>query len=76
MIICPNCLKKIDKELHEVAERIEKGVTIPFKCPSCRQEFTNLTAISTVPFPDCVSKVRYVGLNTWEDARSLLKMMR
>ena len=76
MIICPNCLKKIDKELHEVAEKVERGIILPFKCPSCRQEITNLTAISTVPFPDCVSKVRCVGLNTLVDAQSLLKMMR
>ncbi len=68
MILCPICLCKIDRELHEVAAG--------FKCPSCRQEITNLTAISTVSFPDCVSKVRYVGLNSWEDARSILKMMQ
>ncbi len=68
MIICSRCLKNIDRELH--------GVTDGFKCPSCRQEVTNLTAIPTVSFPDCVSKVQYTGLNSWEDARVLLKMMQ
>ncbi len=76
MILCSICFKKIDKELHEVAERVEMGITIIFKCPSCRQEITNLTAIPMVSFPDCVSKVRYTGLNSWEDARSILKMMQ
>ena len=76
MILCPRCLMKIDKELHEVTEKVTKGVAIPFKCPACRQEITNLTAISTVPFPDCVSKVKYVGINTPQNANLLLKMMQ
>jgi endogenous inhibitor of DNA gyrase (YacG/DUF329 family) len=68
LILCPRCLKKIDKELHDVADG--------FKCPSCKQIMNNLNAVPTVSFPDCVSKVRYVGLNSWEDASSLLNMMK
>jgi endogenous inhibitor of DNA gyrase (YacG/DUF329 family) len=68
MIRCPRCLGKINRELHDVADGI--------KCPSCRQEVTNLNAYQTVGFPDCVTKVRYVGLNSWEDANFLLKMMQ
>jgi endogenous inhibitor of DNA gyrase (YacG/DUF329 family) len=68
MIRCPRCLGKINRELHDVAD--------PIKCPSCRQEVNNLNAFSVVSFPDCVSSVRYVGLNTWENASLLLKMMQ
>ena len=68
MIFCPRCLHKVYKELHEV--------TYGMKCPSCRQEFDNMNAVPTVLFPDCVSKVRYVGLNSWENASSMLKMMQ
>ncbi len=68
MIRCPRCLHKMNRELHDVAD--------PIKCPSCRQEVNNLNAFETVSFPDCVTKVRYVGLNSWEDASSLLKMMQ
>ena len=68
MIRCPRCLGKINRELHDVAD--------PVKCPSCRQEVTNLNAYQTVGFPDCVSKVRYTGLNTWVSANILLKKMQ
>lgn len=50
MILCPRCLHKINKEVYEVAEDIRRNYNghikaiIVFKCPSCRQEITNLTA--------------------------------
>ncbi len=68
MIRCPRCLKKVDKELHDVST--------PFKCPNCKQLFDNTNAIPATSFPDCVTKVRYVGLNSPEDANILLNMMR
>ena len=68
MIRCPRCLHKINRELHDVADGI--------KCPSCRQEINNQNTFSTISFPECVSKVRYVGLNSWADAQSILKMMQ
>jgi hypothetical protein len=68
MIFCPICLKKINKELHDVSEGV--------KCPHCKQEFDNTNAVSAVPFPDCVTKVKYVGLNSVENANLLFKMMQ
>ena len=68
MIMCPRCLTKINKELHEVVEG--------FKCLNCKQIFDNLNAISVINFCDCVSRVRYLGINTKENASLLLKMMQ
>ena len=68
MILCPRCFKKINKELHEVGDG--------FTCPNCRQIFSNENAVPTLKFPDCVSSIRYVGLNSIEDANFLLKMMQ
>ena len=71
MIMCPRCLTKINKEKHDVEENI-------FYCPNkwCKQELRKDIMVSCVPFPDCVTKVKYVGLNSWEDANQLLKMMQ
>ena len=68
MIFCPRCLHKINKQRHEVGDG--------FKCPACRQTLDNTNAISTLAFPDCVTNIRYVGLNTLEDAKELLRMMQ
>jgi len=68
MIFCPRCLKKIDKERHDVADG--------YKCPNCRQTFDNSNAVPAFSFPNCVSKVCYVGLNTWQAANEILKMMQ
>ena len=80
MVLCPYCLGKINKERHELAEvEFYIGKQRFFhvaKCPYCKQEITNLTVVSTIPFPDCVVKVKYIGLNSNEDANSLLKMMQ
>ena len=76
MILCPRCLTKIDKELHDMGEQIIGHYVKVFRCPKCKQEMTNLDAISTVRFPELITKVRYVGLNSWEDANKLLKMMQ
>lgn len=67
MILCPRCLKKINRDRHDVAEGM--------KCPSCRQEFNNLNAIPCLSFPDCIIKLRYVGLNSPQDANTLLRLM-
>ena len=66
MIICPWCTSKINTERYNT----------PYKCPSCKQKISNLNVISCIPFPECVSKVRYIGLNSEVDANSLLKMMQ
>ncbi len=68
MIRCSRCLAKINRELHEVAS--------PIKCPACKQEVSNLNAIQTVTFPELISKVRYVGVNSWDDANRLMRMMQ
>ena len=68
MIFCPRCFHKINKERHEVSDG--------YKCPSCRQTFDNTNAIPTFTFPDCVTNIRYVGLNTLEHAKELLRMMQ
>lgn len=68
MILCPRCLKKFDKEMHDVGDG--------FTCPNCRQRFSNENAVPTIKFPDCVSNIRYVGLNSVEDANFLLRMMQ
>jgi hypothetical protein len=68
MILCPRCLKKIDKDRHDVADG--------YVCRNCRQRLDNTTAVSTILFPDCITKITYVGLNTWENAREILKMMQ
>jgi uncharacterized CHY-type Zn-finger protein len=67
MIFCPRCLKKFNKDRYEVSDG--------FICPNCRQQFNNATAICGILFPDCITKIRYVGLNSWEDAKEILKMM-
>lgn len=67
MILCPRCLKKINLDRYEIVEGM--------KCPSCRQEFNNLNAIPCIPFPDCIVKLRYAGLNSVQDANLLLRLM-
>lgn len=67
MIFCPRCLKKINKERHEVGDG--------FTCPNCRQRMDNTNAIPSLAFPDCVTNIRYIGLNTLENAKELLRMM-
>jgi hypothetical protein len=68
MIFCPRCFHKINRERHDLGDG--------FKCPSCRQMLDNTNAICALGFPDCVTNIRYVGLNTVEDANLLLKMMQ
>lgn len=68
MILCPRCLKKLNKELHEIGD--------VFTCPNCRQIFSNQNAVPITNFCDCVSNIRYVGLNSVENANALLRMMQ
>lgn len=67
MILCPRCLKKIDKDIHDFEE---------LKCPSCRQIIHKKDAIPTIKFLDCISQIRFVGVNSEEDAKQLLEMMK
>jgi DNA-directed RNA polymerase subunit RPC12/RpoP len=68
MIFCPLCLHKINIEQDTLADG--------YKCQSCKQIINNMNSIPCVSFPDCVSKIRYVGLNSWQDANMILKMMQ
>ena len=68
MIICPRCRKKIDVE----REKVERMV----KCPHCHNPLTVDSVIPTLQFADCITEVRYVGINSQEDAQAILEMMK
>jgi len=44
------------------------------KCPSCKQEIDNMTVIQCIPFADCITLIRTVGIN--KDPVSILAMFR
>jgi len=45
-------------------------------CQNCRRILQSTEVSSVRPFVDCITKIRYVGLNSEEDARELLEMMK
>lgn len=81
MLYCKRCYGKINLEQDKVAEKVQRhkdgsaDVTI-FRCPHCKQNITNMDVFTSVSFPNCVTKVKYIGLNSEADANALLKMMQ